>query len=119
MQYFKSQEKISATKVTVLGSQKVGKTSLMNRMVLGKFSSHYTTTIGIDFFKYKDDSLSLELLDTPGVKPFRNLIPENLPGSRIIMLVFSVDDRASFEEVTDFLNMAKASNDGDVTYLVG
>lgn len=62
--------KIKAFKVILVGSQSVGKSSILNRLSDGRFSNNYTPTIGIDFKTYSVDvgtkMYSLQIWDTAG-----------------------------------------------------
>jgi small GTP-binding protein len=61
---------VKAFKVILVGSQSVGKSSILNRISDGRFSNSYTPTIGIDFKTYSVDIgsrvYSLQIWDTAG-----------------------------------------------------
>ena len=110
------------TKVAVMGSDRVGKTSLLGRLAYDKFDSRYEPTIGVEFsFKTLDadrDHCRLEIWDTSGQERFRSLVPSYLRDSQIIILVFSVENQKSFDEVKVFLNMAREERSAQATYLL-
>lgn len=65
---------IAARKIMLLGEIGVGKTSLIRRLVLGKFEGTYKGTLGFDLYTFKlggvgpdgDDTMPLVLWDTDG-----------------------------------------------------
>ena len=60
-------------RLVVLGSAKVGKTSIVNRFLNNKFEENYTPTIE-DFhrkvYRIKGEAYRLDVLDTSGNDPF-------------------------------------------------
>ena len=60
-------------RLVVLGSSKVGKTSIVRRFLTGQFEEQYTPTIE-DFhrkiYKIKGEVYRLDILDTSGNNPF-------------------------------------------------
>ncbi|XP_041378795.1 ras-related protein SEC4-like [Gigantopelta aegis] len=81
-------------KVIIIGDAGVGKTSLMYRLVRDKFDPAFLTTIGVDFLRKKvsgdEQTYQLVLWDTAGAERFT--------------LVFSVDNRDSFNNLDKWYN---------------
>jgi len=57
-------------KIVVLGESSVGKTSIINKFINGKFNEDCQPTIGIDFysksFNVEDQIIKFQLWDTAG-----------------------------------------------------
>ncbi|XP_002735670.1 dexamethasone-induced Ras-related protein 1-like [Saccoglossus kowalevskii] len=89
-------------RLVMLGTAKVGKTAIVNRFLENRFDESYTPTIE-DFhrkiYKIKGEVYRLDILDTSGNNPFPAMERLSLLTGDIFILVYSVDNRASYEEV--------------------
>lgn len=87
-------------KVILLGDGGVGKSSLMNVYVSGKFSADSFHTIGVEFLIKEIDvdakKVALQIWDTAGQERYRSLRTPFYRGSDCCLLTFAVDDAASF-----------------------
>ncbi|KAJ7371852.1 Ras- protein Rab-9B [Desmophyllum pertusum] len=90
-------------KVVLLGDGGVGKSSLMNRFVSGKFDSQSFHTIGVEFLNkdvnVEGQSYTLQIWDTAGQERFKSLRTPFYRGSDLCLLVFAVDDVQSFKNL--------------------
>ncbi|MHA1332213.1 MAG: Rab family GTPase, partial [Candidatus Hodarchaeales archaeon] len=63
-------------KIILAGDGSVGKTTLINRFVTGRFTSDYKATIGVDIFskrfKVNDNAINLQIWDIAGQSLFKN-----------------------------------------------
>ncbi|KAL6423435.1 hypothetical protein ACFW04_010199 [Cataglyphis niger] len=88
-------------KVVMLGSQGVGKTSLIGRYV-GNFE-HASPTIGASFFNCKlnlgDTKIKLHVWDTAGQERFRSMAPMYYRHANAAMLVFDLTQYNSFAAI--------------------
>lgn len=89
-------------RLVILGSSKVGKTSLVSRFLYNKFDDGYTPTIE-DFhrkiYRIKGEAYRLDILDTSGNHPFPAMRRLSIITGDLFLLVYSIDNRESFEEV--------------------
>ncbi|KAJ8713323.1 hypothetical protein PYW07_013693 [Mythimna separata] len=89
-------------RLVMLGSARVGKTSLVSRFLGTKFEDSYTPTIE-DFhrklYRIRGEVYQLDLLDTSGNHPFPAMRRLSFLTGDIFVLVFAMDSRESFEEV--------------------
>ncbi|XP_045214308.1 GTP-binding protein Rhes-like isoform X2 [Mercenaria mercenaria] len=90
-------------RLVVLGSSKVGKTSIVSRFLNNKFEETYTPTIE-DFhrkiYKIRGEAYRLDILDTSGNHPFPAMRRLSFITGDLFILVYCISNRESFEEVT-------------------
>ena len=81
-------------KVSLLGEGMVGKTSLKNRIITGKFTELYLTTLGVDFgihnLTVEDYDVQLAIWDIAGQKNFSSIREGYFEGSSGAIVVFDV-----------------------------
>lgn len=96
-------------KVVLIGDSAVGKSSVTMRTVTGNFNSSIDATLGAAFFtktvKLQSEELKLHIWDTAGQEKFRNITPMYYRGAQACIIMYSAIDRASFEEVDNWLNL--------------
>ena len=91
----------SIVKVMVVGDYNTGKSCIVQRIADDVFSEAYVTTIGVDFRILKDDesNTKFQIWDTAGKERFRSITKTYYRGSNIVMVVYSVADRSTFESI--------------------
>nr|GMC77531.1 ras-related protein Rab7 [Ipomoea batatas] len=113
-------------KVIILGDSGVGKTSLMNQYVNGKFSHQYKATIGADFLtkevEFEDRLYTLQIWDTAGQERFQSLGVAFYRGADCCVLVYDVNVAKSFENLNnwreEFLIQASPSGPENFPFVV-
>ncbi|XP_051940980.1 GTP-binding protein Rhes [Hippocampus zosterae] len=103
-----SQERSFSTKpqhckrIVVLGAPRVGKTSILRRYLRDGFVEEYQPT-SEDFvrklFRIRGETYQIDILDASGERDFPAKRRLSILTGDIFLLVFSVDDRTSLEEV--------------------
>ncbi|XP_013785823.1 ras-related protein Rab-31-like isoform X1 [Limulus polyphemus] len=87
-------------KVVVLGSQGVGKTSVVVRYIGKAFSRHLSPTIGASFFTCKltiqGFHVKLQIWDTAGQERFRSMAPMYYRNANAALLVFDITSYESY-----------------------
>lgn len=114
-------------KICVLGAQGVGKTSLVHRYVTGSFDPKKTTsTIGASFLTKRvldidsGTTVRLQIWDTAGQERFRSISKLYYRGASAVLLVYSIVDEHSFEEMGRWLMELKSNLGEDVVvHVVG
>jgi len=96
-------------KVVLLGSQGVGKTSLILRYTTRLFSSSpAAATIGSSLHTRKlvhsGVRVKLQIWDTAGQERFRSMAPIYYRGADVCVLVYDISDRTSFGDVRSWLD---------------
>ncbi|KAG0650467.1 Ras GTP-binding [Hyphodiscus hymeniophilus] len=108
-------------KIVVLGSQGVGKTSLVHRFVKNQFSPASTTsTVGASFLTKRvsdpesDSIVRLQIWDTAGQERFRSISRLYYRGANACILCYSITDQTSFEEMGVWLQELRRNLPSDI-----
>ncbi|QEE15713.1 Rab family GTPase [Promethearchaeum syntrophicum] len=105
-------------KMSIIGDENVGKTSIILRYLNNTFTNQYITTLGADFvdkvyFKSDlpslnpEDSLTVTIWDLGGQKSFQEISTLYCEGSAGIMIVFDVSNVETFNSVPNWIDFAK------------
>ncbi|MHA1647854.1 MAG: Rab family GTPase [Promethearchaeota archaeon] len=100
-------------KVSLIGNENTGKTSLIIRYINNTFSEEYMTTLGADFVDKvftssdlatlnSDDTLSLTVWDMAGQSHFKDIAKIYCEGSAGFIIVFDVNNADSFDAVKEW-----------------
>ncbi|XP_068622363.1 uncharacterized protein [Battus philenor] len=99
--------KVVEAKIVVLGSQGVGKTSLVVRYIGKMFSKHISPTIGASFFtcniNLQEARVKLQVWDTAGQERFRSMAPMYYRNANAALLVFDITSVASFAAIKSWV----------------
>jgi small GTP-binding protein len=103
------------SKIVLLGSASVGKTSIICRAVSDEFDTEMPATIGACYTAKQVDvasvSVNLQIWDTAGQERFRTLAPMYYRGSIVALLVFSVIEEKSLQDVKEWADEIKQQAD--------
>ena len=98
-------------KVIVIGNSGVGKSCLSLRATQGIFKEDFISTIGFEFFsfnvKINKKVVKLQIWDTCGQEIYRSLISGFYRSTELAILVYSVTDKKSFEDIEVWLKQIK------------
>ena len=124
MTELKPKKEIPKFKLIFLGDQGTGKSCILNRFVEDKFDDNYQATIGLDFqsknVKIDNQDVHLLLYDTAGQEKFRSLIPMYTRDANIIILVYDITRKESFNHIPDWINgLTNVNFDNVIFALVG
>ncbi|KAK7956097.1 uncharacterized protein PG986_005319 [Apiospora aurea] len=114
-------------KIVVLGSQGVGKTSLVMRFCKGNFNpSQVTSTVGASFMAKRvidsdtDTVVRLQIWDTAGQERFRSISRLYYRGANACILCYSITDAQSFAEMGVWLTELRRNLPPDIVlHVVG
>ncbi|KAK8892295.1 hypothetical protein M9Y10_029520 [Tritrichomonas musculus] len=114
----------SEVKVVLLGQSAVGKTCIVNHLLTGKFDDSVSPTLGASYasktLDINNQKVSLQIWDTAGQERFRVLAPMYYRGAQAAILVYSIIDDASFQEVDYWASSLKENaGSGVELFLVG
>jgi len=94
-------------KLILLGDQGVGKSCILNRFLNDTFIEDYQATIGLDFqsknVQIENQNIHLLLYDTAGQEKFRSLIPMYTRDANIILLVYDISNKDTFNHLPDWI----------------
>jgi len=111
-------------KIILIGNSGVGKTAIINRFELDKFSKDTQSTISSSFIIKPIDidgkKLILNIWDTAGQEKFRSLNKLFIKNSKIIIFVYDVTVRQSFDQLNFWYELVNDEiNEGVVLGLAG
>jgi len=111
-------------KLIVIGDSGVGKSCLTNKATKNIFSESYNATVGFEFFtfniKINDKILKLQIWDTCGQELYRSLITNFYRNSSLAIMVYSIDNKETFENIDIWLKELRLHSSPDVkVFLIG
>lgn len=121
-------------KVPMIGDANVGKTSIVSRFKTSTFEDNAEPTVGVSTanitMKVGSEEVEMSIWDTAGQEKFRSLVPLYTRHAALLILVFDMANRESFEGVESWVTRVKeemgvmcpiflVGNKCDLTGLVG
>lgn len=111
-------------KVLIIGDYAVGKSNIIFRFIDDNFNETHLTTTGYD---YKEKILTLEnkrtiklqIWDTAGQERYQALNKNLFLKVQGIILIYSITERSSFENVEEWINSIKSVSEKIPILLVG
>lgn len=109
-------------KLVILGQSSVGKTSLVLKLLSGKFNPYSESTIGASFcsklIKADDEVVDkVEIWDTAGQERYRSLVPMYYRNADGALIVFDITSKKSFEEANFWMQELKTKVMHDIQIL--
>ena len=109
-------------KIIILGSVGVGKTCIITRYKTGKFLEDIPPTQGSNYVQIikniNNKKYIFNFWDTAGQEKYNSLTQSFTKNSQIVILVYSIVDKKSFEALDFWLDLVKKEN-GDTGYTLG
>ena len=111
-------------KIIIIGDSGVGKSCLSLRATKNVFESLYSPTIGFEFMtffiKVDEKPIKLQIWDTCGQEVYRSLISSFYNNSSLAIVVYSIDNEESFNNLEFWLNELKTKGNPDINlFLIG
>ncbi|MEI6094703.1 MAG: Rab6 family protein [Gammaproteobacteria bacterium] len=104
-------------KITFIGDDATGKSSLIARFVYNTFDKAYLATMGIDFLSktmyLENHTLRLQIWDCTGQYRFSSLIPSYIKDAAVVFIVFDVTQKKSYDSLSKWINMTRAGRPDD------
>lgn len=98
-------------KILTAGEGGVGKTTLLQRYVEGKFSEDTKMTIGVEFFlketEIDDKQCTLQLWDFGGQERFRFLLESYVLGAKGALLMFDLTRYQTLENLAQWVKIVR------------
>ena len=112
-------------KVAVIGEWSTGKTSLVERIVHGKWKSCRSSTIGCAFYSLRKVSkcgipVVYQIWDTAGQERYRSLTNMYYRNADIVIICFDLSEIKSYRSIEYWVNQVKQtdSRNDQVIYLI-
>ncbi|TIA80947.1 hypothetical protein E3P98_02380 [Wallemia ichthyophaga] len=110
-------------KYCIIGDAGVGKSCLLLRFTDDKFDKNTMTTLGVEFgcriISVNDkERVKVQCWDTAGSEQFRSITRSYFRGAAGCLLVYSVGNRRSFENLDMWLDDIRRNADENLTVLV-
>ena len=109
-------------KLILLGDQGVGKSCILNRFLNDTFIEDYQATIGLDFqsknVQIENQAIHLVLYDTAGQEKFRSLIPMYTRDANIILLVYDISNKDTFNHLPDWIRDLTNVNINEIIFVI-
>ena len=111
-------------KIIVVGDSGVGKSCLTMKGTKNHFEDCYSPTVGFEFFTFNirinDKNIKLQIWDTCGQEAYRSLITSFYRNASLAILVYSIDNQISYNNIEAWLNEIKSQSNPDTkTFLIG
>ena len=111
-------------KIIVIGDSGVGKSCLTNKATKNIFNTSYNSTVGFEFFsfniKINDKTMKLQIWDTCGQELYRSLITNFYRNSSLAIMVYSINNQESFDNIELWLKDLRIYSNPDVkVFLIG
>ena len=114
------EENENGNKVIFLGESNVGKTNLMRISVGKPFEPHSMSTWSVSYlpknYNYNNQTYIFNLWDTIGQETYRSLTKIFFKNAIIVLLVYDISSKKTFEELEYWYNQIK--NELDNEYLL-
>ena len=98
-------------KVEVVGDLKVGKTSIIKRLIQNEFIENYTETVGYEFnpylIKVNNKIVKFQIWDMCGNENYRSVLLNLYRNATLGILVYSVCSRESFNNLNIWIEQLK------------
>ena len=115
-------DKANEIKVILLGSIGVGKTCLITRYKTGKFLDKLPSTRSPNYVQIQKEinnkEYTFNIWDTAGQEKYNSLTQTFAKNAKIIILVYSIIDKESFNSLNKWFELAKNVN-GEKGYSLG
>lgn len=119
-----NKQKEQLIKYLLIGESTVGKTCLILRYTDNEFFGNQISTIGVEFKRktitYCNEKIILQIWDTAGQDRFGVLTRKFCKHSNVILIVYDVSIRKTFEKITEWIsNIEENASRNVLVVLVG
>ena len=115
-------KKLNTYKIILIGLTGVGKTTISFRVIKGEFIQS-NPTISLDLANYQikvnNKIIQMQLWDTCGNEEFARRTPNLFNNTSLAILVYAINDRSSFDDISIWYNILRERCPGCLVYLIG
>ena len=109
-------------KVIIIGNSSVGKTCITNQATKNIFLNNYQATIGMEIFslflRIDKKIIKLQIWDTCGQEIYRSLITNFYRSSSLAIIVYAINQRESFKDLSLWIKELKLNNSPDTKIIL-
>lgn len=109
-------------KIIWIGDSGVGKTCLLTKAQKNFFDQELKSTLGFEYYnitiKIKNKKILLQTWDTCGQESFKCIVNMFYKRVKLAILVYSIDNRKSFEGISFWLNEIRLNSDESVKLIL-
>jgi RASD family protein 2 len=108
-------------RIVMMGAAGVGKTCIINRFLFRQFVNEYKATVDemyTEEYLINGIAVTLDFLDTSGSHEFPAMRKLSIDTADAFILVYSIDDEASFEEIKQLRNQILDQKNSDLVPIV-
>ena len=111
-------------KIIVIGNSGVGKSCLALKATKNIFEEQFMSTVGFEFFvfnlKINEKIIKLQIWDTCGQEVYRSLISNFYRSWSIAIIVYSIDNDESFNDLDNWVKQLKTHSSPDCkVFIIG
>ena len=110
-------------KVIIIGRYGVGKTTILGKLMYKNVEKEYAPTVSIDIknlqMKVNDKIIQIQIWDCCGNDKYAQSLPNLFKNTYIVILVYSINDRDSFEDLKNWYNLVKEHSFDNIIFLIG
>ena len=111
-------------KIIVIGNSGVGKSCLSLKATKNIFEEQFMSTVGFEFFafniKINEKIIKLQIWDTCGQEVYRSLISNFYRSSSMAIIVYSIDNEESFNDLDNWVKQLKTHSSPDCkVFIIG
>ena len=115
---------LKSYKVIIVGRYGVGKTRIVHRLMKNNDDDkEYFPTISVDIknfqVKVNDKIIQIQIWDCCGNDKYAQSMPNLFKNTYIIILVYAINDRNSFEDLKNWYNLVKEHSFDNIVFLIG
>lgn len=113
-----TQSETNKVKAILIGESNVGKSNIFARIISNRFDEISPPTLGAAFhtlnLTINSQKLCVELWDTAGQERYNSLTQSYSHGAKIVIFVYDITERDSFEALRMWYNRLHCSNSGQI-----
>ena len=116
-------EKIPHIKIAILGTSRVGKTSIIQKFINDQYNLNTVSTMQAAYYEkkitVKGREIVLDIWDTAGQERFHSLAPMFYRDAKGVIIVFDITDATSFTRAKQWVNEIKENrSDKDMEIII-
>ena len=111
----------TSIKIILIGDCKVGKTSILQRLIDNKFNEKYETSLSLEYSNYtikmNNFIIRMQIWDTPGQEKYESdsIISNYYKTADVAIFIYAINDLKSYNNINeymkDFINENKENDD--------